>query len=134
MLSACVPGGADPPPPDPNPSPPGVSPTLGTIPEGTDTEVAPLTEDDVVRAIAAIEQALLVFGLQSTVTYDEDTEQFLVIAEGNFPFDNAKLAERIIRIVGDSDQPDSIMLTHSQLKVRIRPDPDSDQQCNCALQ
>ena len=105
-------------------------PEPGATPGGAD----PLTEDEVPAAIAAIERALLILGLEPTVTYDAEAARFSVVAVGNVPFDNAKLAERIIGIVGDPSQPGALALTHSQLRVRIQPDPDSDRQCNCAPQ
>lgn len=73
-------------------------------------------------------------GLKPTVAYDFENSRFSVVAVGNTPLDNAKLAERIIRIVGDPEQPGAIQLTHSQLRVRIKPDPTQDRPCNCGFQ
>ncbi len=93
-----------------------------------------ISDDGVAGAIVAIEQAVLVLGLQPKVTYDEENSRFSVVAVGSTPLNNAKLAERIIRIVGDPEQPGAIELTHSQLRVRIQPDPTQDRPCNCGFQ
>lgn len=138
MVAACAPTTEDPDraPSDVISSPEGSTPTLGTLSEsdGADSDATPITGANVAAAISAIEQALLLLGLEPTVTYDQEASRFSIVAVGNVPFDNAKLAERIIRIVGDEDRPGAISLTHSQLLVRIQPDPNSDRQCSCSPQ
>ncbi|MDX1467947.1 MAG: hypothetical protein R3258_01255 [Acidimicrobiia bacterium] len=134
-VSACVPRTADPNNPSADDSISPASPsTVVSIPGSGGTPAGPLTDEQVPLATAAIEQALLILGLEPSVTYDSEAARFSVVAVGNVPFNNAQLAERIIGIVGDPSQPGAIVLTHSQLRVRISPNPDSDQRCNCAPQ
>lgn len=137
LLAACASNVDDPalfPTPPPGQSGPSAAPTTSPgIPESSTTSPSGFSTSEIQRGTTAIQGALSSLGLQSTVSYEDQDERFFVEVLGGRGYNNAQLAELIINVIGDEDQPGAMKITHAQLKVRIRNDPSVDQPCTCGF-